>query len=227
MNILGFAESGAVLSLQLLSMKPDRRLAAQDGGSSIIAQATIEEVHQDDLEVTEHPVEQGTMIADHAFVRPAELIITAGWSNSASSQNAVDAAIGFAATESSAARAVINAVELGEGVIGLLNGGVSEVQRAYDNLLAAYQARTLFSVYTGKRPYKNMIIRSLSTTTDKSTENSMLIRIVMRQILMAQTQTITVPDSSKMADPGSTASPEDVGTTYPVPAPNINVTALT
>lgn len=226
MNVLGFAESGAVLSLQLLTMRPDRRFVAQDGGSSIVAQATIEEVHQDELEVTEHPVEQGTTIADHAFVRPAELIITAGWSNSSSSQGAVDAAIGFAATESSAARAVINAVELGVGVIGLLNGGVSEVQSAYDNLLAAYQARTLFSVYTGKRPYKNMIIRSLSTTTDKQSENAMLIRIVMRQILIAQTQTVTVPDSSNMTNPASTASPEDGGTTYAVPAPNINVTAL-
>lgn len=207
-------------------MRPSRRLVAQDGGSSIIAQATIEEVHQDDLEVTEHPVEQGTTIADHAFVRPAELIITAGWSDSASSQGAIDAAVGFAATESSAARAVINAVELGEGVIGLLNGGVSEVQRAYDNLLAAYQARTLFSVYTGKRPYKNMLIRSLSTTTDKQSENAMLIRIVMRQILMVQTQTVTVPDSSNMTDRASTASPEDLGTLQPAPYPNINVTAL-
>lgn len=226
MNVLGFAESGAVLSLQFLTMRPNRRFVAQDGGSSIVAQATIEEVHQDELEVTEHPVEQGTTIADHAFVRPAELIITAGWSNSANSQGAIDAAVGFAATESSAARAVINAVELGAGVIGLLNGGVSEVQRAYDNLLAAYQARTLFSIYTGKRPYKNMIIRSLSTTTDKQNENALLIRIVMRQILMVQTQTVNVPDSSNMADPASTASPEDAGTTFPIPAPNINVTAL-
>ncbi|WP_250538160.1 MULTISPECIES: hypothetical protein [unclassified Caballeronia] len=70
------------------------------------------------------------------------------------------------------------------------------------------------------------LVKSLSTTTDKDTENSMLIRIVMRQILMAQTQTVTVPDSSNMSNPASTASPEDAGVTSPVPAPNINVTAL-
>jgi hypothetical protein len=225
-NVLGFIESGAQLGLQLLTMKPKRGLVAQDGGSSIVAHATIEEVHQDELEVTEHPVEQGTVIADHAFVRPADLIITAGWSNSPNSTSLLGAVAGFAAAQSSAARALIGAVELGSGVINLLSGGVSPVQKAYDNLLAAYQARTLFTVYTGKRPYKNMIIKSLSTTTDKDNENSMLIRIVMRQILMAQTQTVTVPDSSVMSNPASTASPEDAGVTSPVPAPNINVTAL-
>ncbi|WP_248322038.1 phage baseplate protein [Caballeronia sp. Sq4a] len=89
MSILGFIESGAQLGLQLLTMKPKRGLIAQDGGSSIVAHATIEEVHQDELEVTEHPVEQGTVIADHAFVRPADLIITAGWSNSPNSTSAL------------------------------------------------------------------------------------------------------------------------------------------
>lgn len=226
MSILGFIESGAQLGLQLLTMKPSRGLIAQDGGSSIVAHATIEEVHQDELEVTEHPVEQGTVIADHAFVRPADLIITAGWSNSPNSTSVVGAVAGFAAARSSAARALIGAVELGSGVINLLSEGASPVQNAYDSLLAAYQARTLFTVYTGKRLYKNMLIKSLSTTTDKENENSMLIRIGMRQILMAQTQTVTVPDSSVMSNPASTASPEDAGVASAVPAPNINVTAI-
>jgi hypothetical protein len=54
----------------------------------------------------------------------------------------------------------------------------------------------------------------------------MLIRIVFRQILMAQTQTVTVPDSSVMANPQQNAATQNMGTIYPVPAPNINVSAL-
>ncbi|WP_248322039.1 phage baseplate protein [Caballeronia sp. Sq4a] len=133
---------------------------------------------------------------------------------------------GFAAAQSSAARALVGALGLASGVINLLTGGVSPVEKAYDNLLAAYQARTLFTVYTGKRLYKNMLIKSLSTTTDKENANWMLIRIAMRQILMAQTQTVTVPDSSVMSNPASTASPTDAGTLNLEPAPNINATAL-
>jgi hypothetical protein len=49
----------------------------------IVANVTIEEIHQDELVITEHPVEQGAVITDHAYKLPADLIIRAGWSNSA------------------------------------------------------------------------------------------------------------------------------------------------
>jgi hypothetical protein len=44
------------------------------------AQVVIEEVERDELTITEHPVEQGAPIADHAFKRPSEVTIRAGWS---------------------------------------------------------------------------------------------------------------------------------------------------
>lgn len=50
----------------------------------IIAQVTIEESATDDLVITEHPVEQGAPIADHAFKRPSNVTIRAGWSVSGS-----------------------------------------------------------------------------------------------------------------------------------------------
>lgn len=46
----------------------------------IIAQVTIDEQANDDIQITEHPVEQGAPIADHAFKRPATVTIRAGWS---------------------------------------------------------------------------------------------------------------------------------------------------
>lgn len=47
----------------------------------IIAQVTIEEQSTDELHITDHPVEQGAPIADHAFKVPVSLQITAGWSS--------------------------------------------------------------------------------------------------------------------------------------------------
>lgn len=47
-----------------------------------IADVTIEELHTDLVEVTDNPVEQGADVTDHAFVKPAHLLIKAGWSNS-------------------------------------------------------------------------------------------------------------------------------------------------
>jgi hypothetical protein len=46
----------------------------------IVAEVTIEEQEVDDITVTEHPVEQGAPIADHAFKRPSSVTIHAGWS---------------------------------------------------------------------------------------------------------------------------------------------------
>lgn len=47
-----------------------------------IADCTVEEQHEDRLRITQHPVEQGASITDHAFKEPATVTITAGWSNS-------------------------------------------------------------------------------------------------------------------------------------------------
>ena len=106
------------------------------------------------------------------------------------------------------------------------NGSSTPSKAAYFKLLDMQTNRTLFSVYTGKRAYKNMIVKSLAATTDQRTENSLIIRITCRQILMAVTQTVTVPDSSVMANPEQNGATQNMGTTYPVPAPNINVSAL-
>jgi len=45
----------------------------------IVAQVTIDEQHSDDIQITEHPVEQGAPISDHAFKRPSVVTIRAGW----------------------------------------------------------------------------------------------------------------------------------------------------
>jgi hypothetical protein len=44
----------------------------------------IEESHEDSLEITEHPVEQGAAISDHAFLKPRTLTIRGGASDSTS-----------------------------------------------------------------------------------------------------------------------------------------------
>ena len=46
-----------------------------------IADVTVEEEHTDDLTITEHPVEYGASITDHAYKMPARLVVRAGWSN--------------------------------------------------------------------------------------------------------------------------------------------------
>lgn len=47
-----------------------------------IANVTLEESHTDELSITDHPVERGGVISDHAYSRPAMVSIRVGYSNS-------------------------------------------------------------------------------------------------------------------------------------------------
>ncbi|WP_407059275.1 phage baseplate protein (plasmid) [Ralstonia syzygii subsp. celebesensis] len=49
---------------------------------SFHAYITLQEQHHDELVITDHPVEQGAAISDHAYKKPAELTLTIGWSDS-------------------------------------------------------------------------------------------------------------------------------------------------
>ena len=48
----------------------------------LVANATLEEIHSDDLEITEHPIDQGASVTDHAYMRPREVMVRFGFSNS-------------------------------------------------------------------------------------------------------------------------------------------------
>jgi hypothetical protein len=227
MSAIGNAVAAGQILIQLLTHKPKRGF--DDGsGSLFVPDATIEEVHSDDLEITDHPVEQGTVISDHAFKRPSELIITAGWSDSPNNSGLANQIVGAAANASPALQAILGVTRTIGGIVDMFatRGSVSPSQAAYDQLQDMQNNRILFTIFTGKRVYRNMLVKSLATTTDAKTENSLVIRIGCRQLLMAQTQTVTVPDSSVMANPQQNGATVNSGVKYPLPSPNINTTAL-
>lgn len=45
----------------------------------IVAPCTIAERHRDTLTITDHPVEQGAVISDHAYINPMQVEIEIGW----------------------------------------------------------------------------------------------------------------------------------------------------
>ena len=48
----------------------------------IFSDVTIEEVHNDRLEITQHPIQTGAVVTDHSFALPAQLTIRCGSSDS-------------------------------------------------------------------------------------------------------------------------------------------------
>lgn len=171
---------------------------------SIVAHVTLEEMGTDELQITEHPVQQGANITDHAFKKQPDLVIRCGWSNSS---------LG----------GVLNGVQ---GLLSALTGGDSfgsdYVSGIYNQLLALQESRIPFDVTTGKRLYTNMLMRSLSQTTDEKSEYTLMVTATFKQILIVQTQATTLPPKENQAQPQATGETSDTGTKQVivgVPAP--------
>jgi len=118
-------------------------------------------------------------------------------------------------------------------IVGWSNSGDGSSQQSddyvravYARLLALQATREPFSVTTGKREYKNMLFASLSTTTTEATENALIVNAALQEVIIVQTQTVTVPPRDVQANPEQTADTEDAGSKQAVPAKSANKTAL-
>jgi hypothetical protein len=147
----------------------------------IIANATLEEIHSDDLEITEHPIDQGASVTDHAYMRPREVMIRFGFSNSQGSGGAY----------SNAGLPTLPSV--------LSGSGAEQVDATYQKLLAMQATRQLINVFTARRKYSNMLIKSMKVTTNKETENALIVEAVFRQVILvtAQVATISAPPANQ------------------------------
>lgn len=161
----------SVFNLPYVTFTPLRSIGA------FTAQMTIEEVSTDDLEITDHPVQEGAAISDHCFVRPPELTIQASFAPDFS----------------------------------------TDLNEIYTNLLALQASREPFSVTTGKRSYKNMLMQSLTVDTDKTTENVLSVRVRLREIRLVQLESTTTP-KSRQKKPGSTGAIDKAGQKSALPA---------
>jgi len=101
-------------------------------------------------------------------------------------------------------------------------GQSSFLNTTYAKLLNLKQAKILLSVVTGKRQYQNMLIKGLSQTTDKDTENILLIRITLKQLLLTMTQTVSISSAAQQSMPQKTMPTINGGTVALQPGSNYN-----
>lgn len=90
-------------------------------------------------------------------------------------------------------------------------------QLMYDALLRLQASRTPFSLYTGKSSYRNMMIASLSATTNAASEYSLVSVMVCREVIIVSTQTVALPSQAAQSDPKNTSSVQSRGSVAPVP----------
>ena len=153
----------------------------------IIPSVVISEKHSDTLEITEHPVETGAPVSDHAYKRPSEVVMEVGSSGGGSLLDFIDTS------------------SLG------LTLGLSP-RETYQQILDLQASRIPFDVVTGKRLYSNMLIRAIEVTTDRTSENVLMAVLTLREVIITQTQQITVADKADMKEGANTSAVINSGT---------------
>lgn len=163
----------------------------------LVPDVVISEKHHDTLEITEHPVELGAEIADHAYKRPAEVTMEVGFSSGGSLLDFWDTS------------------KLGISV------GLSAPE-IYQQILALQASRQPFDVITGKRKYQNMLIRAIEVTTDKHTETVLMAILTLRELNITQTQTVNIKstDAKNMQEGNTTGGVSNTGMKTPKPVDN-------
>lgn len=172
----------SISDFQLALFKPSRSIGP------LAAQVTIDESHTDSLVITQHPVERGASITDHAFLRPARLVINCAWSNS---------------TFSSLVSLLGEAVDLFKG--NSYTGGLNFSQEIYQRLLALQASRELLTIVTGKRTYRNMLIETIAVDTDKKTEHALFCTLFCQHVIIVDTAAVVMPPVERQAMPEKTA----------------------
>ena len=174
----------------------------------------ILEEHNDELEITQHPVQQGATISDHAYKLPARLSMQIGWTTSSSLASKAPNLLG-------ALTQPITPLD----IASLFTSGGSDffIRRIYSRLLSLQAQRSMATIYTGKRVYNNMLLQSLSTRTAAATEHCLIVSASFHEVILAKVTTVTVPtnpDAQKL--PQDTGPVVNNGPQQPAPAPEFN-----
>ncbi|HCR0321379.1 TPA: hypothetical protein OMS40_002522 [Klebsiella aerogenes] len=153
----------------------------------IVPSVVVSEKHSDTLEITEHPVETGAPVSDHAYKRPSEVVMDVGFAGGGSLLDFIDTS------------------SLG------LTLGLSP-KETYQQILDLQTSRIPFDVVTGKRLYSNMLIRAIEVTTDRTSENVLMAVLTLREVIITQTQQIAVADKADMKEGANTSAVINSGT---------------
>lgn len=199
------------MSGSILSSVTDVLFGSNRGISGLIPNVVIEEGHDDQLEITDHPVDRAANITDNSYELPNTLHLRYGWSPSAP---AIGGILGTILPVSAG---------LVSGIGQLLNGGEDYLTGIYTKLRTLQKSRTPFSVVTGKRRYPTMLLKQISFTTGKDTEYAMIVSLLCREIILVNVTTTQITPQSSQANPQQTAAVTSNGTVQPTAVPQQSI----
>ena len=143
--------------------------------------AVIRTDHTSRLQITEHPVQTGATITDHAFLQPKELVMEIKMSDVA--RDRAD---------------------------GQFSGGWSKSVTAYQRLRDLQANRIPIQVLTRLGLYQNMMIEVISAPDDYKTLYGLSATITMKEIMVAEVQTVRISARPQVTNSTQRGTPETV-----------------
>lgn len=137
----------------------------------LVFDATFSEKHESPAEVTENPVETGVSVADHMYMKPLRVTISAGVSDVVVDPTSNDQ----------------------------FSGGSSRSKKAFDLLTQLQATFEPFNVQTGLKLYKNMVCKNITSEQDKDTSRAFVFEAELQQVIRVTTQTVVLPPRAKGA----------------------------
>lgn len=155
----------------------------------LVFDATFNEKHEIEAEITENPVETGVSVADHMFMKPLRVTVSAGVSD----------------------------IQLSPKTNDPFGGGSSRSKAAFDLLTQLQATFEPFDVQTGLKLYKNMVCKSVTCDQDKDTSSAFIFLAELREVIFVTTQTVTIPPPAKGSTARQASPPVQRGTVQALP----------
>jgi len=133
--------------------------------------AVFREEHTSTLKITEHPIQSGSNIVDHAYMEPRRLVMDIGMSD------AMDTLYD-----------------------SQWSGAYTKSVSAYRILLALQTARTTVSVHTRLYDYTNMLIESITAPDDYSTQLGLKCTVTLRELMVVEVDTNSTSTDTQTTD---------------------------
>lgn len=155
--------------------------------TSITFDATPEQVHDSDADVTEDPVESGAPISDHVKPLPRKVSLSIVVSNTPIAQppDQMNGVTGSVAP-----------LDLGKGVTANVlqwSGTFDRVKTVHEELERLKDTGTLVTIVTSLRDYPNMVLKSISARRSAEIGDSLEANLQFVQVRIANTTTAPAP----------------------------------
>lgn len=197
---------------------PPRSSTAEDGTAMLSIQpsliyvfdAVLRARHNQTLQITEHPVQDGANISDHAYLLPFRLTLDIGIS---------DAMAQYTSASSTGA----NNTRYQKWNAG---GSSSKSVSAYQTLLNIQESRRFLTLTTRLATYGNMLIESVAPEESHETIASLRATVTFKQVFTGTVSTVEISarpnatDDTQQATVQPSPIPPAVSNQYAVAAPS-------